>query len=176
MNLTSLSFQKLFFLVLVVMLPAAHARAQGKYAGSMKKLMGIVYEDSRKIAALKGWQFRQGDLITPVDSPIPTTVTVFQKGTTAIVLLSGQAGSAENSFRISDVLEVKNVTRGWVIKTGTCKVGQNSDMGIIALAKDSKSESLTTIRQAWRCNLDRLRIEITDSKNISCLNEGAEQF
>ena len=176
MNLTSCSFQKLFFFVLVVILPAAHARAQGKYAGSMKKLMGIVYEDSRKIAALKGWQFREGSLITPVDAPIPTTVTVFQKGTTAIVLLSGQEGSYENRFRISDVLEIKNVTTGWVIKTGICKMGQNSDTGIIAVAKESKSESLTNIRQAWRCNLDRLRIEITDSRNISCLNEGAEQF
>ena len=165
MNPTSFSFKKLFVIVLVTLLPAAYAGAQGKYAGSMKKLMGVVYEDARKIPALKGWQFHQGDLISSVNDPAAIGVDVFQKGTTAVVLLGVQDGNATSRFRVADVL-----------KTGTCRVGQNDDVEIVALAKDTKSEVHKIIRQAWRCRRDKYLIEIADSKNITCLNEGAEQF
>jgi hypothetical protein len=173
---TSLLFQKLCFIFLVTTLPVAHACAQGKYAGSMKKLMGVVYEDARKIPALKGWQYSQGTLISSVDDPAAIGVDVFQKGTTAVVLMGVQDGNHTSRFRAADVLEIKNITRGWVIKTGTCRVGQNDDVEIVALAKDTKSEVHKVIRQAWRCRRDKYLIEITDSKNITCLNEGAEQF
>jgi hypothetical protein len=167
---------KHLFAFLFVSLCATQLSAQSKNPGSMKKLVGQSYLDARHIQGLKGWQFRQGDLITPVDDSEMVTVDVYVKGTSAIVILSVMEDTASRVFHIADVLEIKNVPKGWVIKTSTCSEGDNEDIELVALVKETKSERFKLIKQAWRCNRAKRRIEIASIKNISCINDGMEQY
>lgn len=166
---------KYVFLFLII-LCTIQLHAQGKYAGSMKALVGKSYADSKKIPGLKGWRFMQGDLISPIDDVEATTVDVYVKGTTAIVLFSIKELKSAESYIIADLVEIKNMAKGWTIKTGTCREGSNDDVTLVALVKETMAERLTNVKQAWRCNRDKRRIEAVPIKNVSCLNEGAEQF
>jgi len=42
------------------------------------------------------------------------------------------------------------------------------------LVKTGKKQYATTVKKAWLCERDRLKIEAIGIKNISCLNEGFE--
>ncbi len=167
---------RLYTFLIAIICCATAVNAQGKYAGSMKKLIGISYIDYKKVKELKGWQFNQGDVITPVNYEETMSVEVFRKGSTRIVVFLLQVDAATNSSVVADVLEIKNVPAGWVVKTGTCKDGPNEAMDIVALAKETKTETMKTIKQAWRCNRDKKRIDAVPVKYITCFNEGAEQF
>lgn len=160
----------------IITLCTTQLNAQGKYAGSMKKLVGQSYIDPKKITGLKGWRFMQGDLISPIDDTEALTVDVYVKGTSATVLFSVKEDTAAKGWTIADVLEVKNIAKGWVIKTGTCSEGSNEDITLVALVKETKAEHMKNVKQAWRCNRDKRRIETAAIKNVSCLNEGAEQY
>jgi hypothetical protein len=167
---------RLYAFLIVTVFCATHANAQGKYAGSMKKLMGITYVDSKKLKELKGWQFFEGSVITPIDDPEMMLVDVYRKGTTTLVLFSVKEDTASTNFTIADVLEITNIAKGWFVKTVMCREGQTDDIEIVALAKDTKAEVIKVIKQAWRCNRNKKRIEAISIKGITCINEGAEQF
>src|SRR6188508_1027341 len=82
------------------------AIAQGIYAGSMKKLIGMKYKDSNSIVALKGYRFHEASLISDINDPEAIAVDHFQKGADAVVFFSIKEDQNDEEFTILDVLEV----------------------------------------------------------------------
>jgi len=148
--------------------------AQGKYAGAQKALIGKTFTDERHLAGLKGYSFRQADMITDVNDAQPQFLTIYVKGTQVVVVYSAKADTATKKFSIIDVIEITGVLPGWEVKTTGCKNGQTENEIIIALVKTGKKQYATTVKKAWLCERDRLKIEAIGIKNISCLNEGFE--
>ncbi len=144
----------------------------GKYAGTMKKLIGKVYTDSRNIAALKGWQPREGSVLNPLTDPEMILADVFQKGTTYIVFFSIKEDTASTMYKIFDAIEIKAVLKGWIIKTALCRQNKIESPYIFAWLKETPTDYMKTIKKAWRFNPDKRRIEILPIKNIDCMNEG----
>lgn len=164
-------------IALILLCVMNSAFAQGKYAGPvLKKLIGKKYTDSRTINSFKAYTYMQGSMVNSIDDPETFTVDVFRKGTTQVVMFSLLTDSAANEYTILDVLEVKNIQKGWEIKTGLCSQNGNENAEIMALAKPGRQEIIKTIKQAWRCNRDKRRIELLPVKSITCINEGAEQY
>lgn len=159
---------------LLMLMPVWAFSQSGKFAGTMKGLVGLSYADSRKISALKSWQYREGTLVTPVNDPQQIVVDVFQKGTTYVVFFSINDDTSKNIFVIADVLEIKNVGKGWQIKTATCSDYGQNDMELVALAKETSAEKIKTIKKAWRFNRDKIRFESWPIKNMECINEGQD--
>lgn len=148
------------------------AQTQGKYAGTFKKLIGRTYTDDRHVAGLEGYTYRQGDLITDANDEESQFLTVFIKGKNAAVVYSAQSGTTKKSFTIIDIIQINNIPPGWEIKTAGCNEGATEAEIIIALVNPGKKQYTTTIKKAWLCERDRLRIEAIGTKNIKCLNEG----
>ena len=148
----------------------------GKYAGSMKNLIGKVYTDSRNITSLKGWQPREGSVLNPLTDPEMILSDVFQKGTTYIVFFSIKEDTASVENKIFDVIEIKGVAKGWTIKTALCRQNKIDNVYIFAWLKEASTEYLKTIKKAWRFNPDKRRIEPLPVKGIDCINEGMEQY
>jgi hypothetical protein len=147
--------KKLFLFILLTGFICA-AIGQGKYAGPvLKKIIGKTYKDESAINALKGYKSLGGSLITDVNDPESLTVSVFKKGTTAVVLFSSLSDSAEREVTVLDVIEVKNIQKGWEIKTGLCSQGQNENAEIVALVRSGRQEILRSVKQAWRCKSGR---------------------
>ena len=161
---------KTFALLTLLIIFFEKAEAQnGKYAGSMKRMLNITYTDEKHIPGLVPWTFQEGSMITPVDNPETMTANVFKKGTTYIVLFSIKEDTADNEFTIADVLEIKNVLPSQHIRTGTCTDGANELIDIVALIKKENTESSKAIK-AWRLNRDKRRIEFASPKLIKCMN------
>ena len=75
-------------------------------------------------------------------------------------------------YQIVDVIEIQNISTGWEIKTAGCQVGQTEGEIIVAVVKPGKKEYTNMVKQAWRCNRDKIRFEAMPVKGITCLNEG----
>ena len=162
-----------FFIAILFLSGFANLHAQaGKYAGSMKKLIGRKYTDSRNIAALKGWQFREGSVLNPLTDPEMILSDVVQKGTTYIVFFSIKEDTAVEEYKIYDAIEIKGVAKGWIIKTALCRQNKLESPYIFAWIKEAAKEYLTTIKKAWKFNPDKRRIELLPVKGIDCMNEG----
>jgi len=162
-------------LILSLILVAGTASAQGKYAGTKKSLLGKTFTDSRQLTALKGWQFREGSVITPIDNPETIIIEVFQKGTTCIVIASIKEDTAMTESVIADVVEVKNVLKGWQIRTAFCRSNKIENIEIVAHVKSSTTqEFLKPAKQAWRFNRDKRRFEVLSIKGIDCISEGGD--
>lgn len=162
---------KTFSLLPLLIIFFAKAEAQnGKYAGSMKKMLSKTYTDEKHISGLTGWTFQEGSLITAVDDPEVMTANVFKKNTTYIVLFSIKEDTADTKFTIADVIEVRNVLSSQHIRTGLCSEGANEAVDIVALVKKENTEFSKAIK-AWRLNRDKRRLEIINPKLVKCMNE-----
>ncbi|MEO5945240.1 MAG: hypothetical protein ABIP79_00375 [Chitinophagaceae bacterium] len=138
----------------------------------MKKLVSISYTNSRNIPGLEGWEFRQGSVVTPMNNPEIIIADVFSKGNTWIVFFSINEDTASSVSTIMDVVVVKNVLKGWQLKTTSCRQNKIENFEIVALVKWSPSqEYLKPAKQAWRFNRDKRRFEILSVKGIDCINE-----
>jgi len=158
-------------LIVTVSLIGLHAFSQGKYAGSMKKIIGSSYLDKNDITALRDWEYREGSLVTPVHNPETIVVNVFQKEKTWIAFFSIKEDTLSSAFTIMDVVEVKNVQQGWWLKTTFCRQHKIENIEIIALVKLSATQQyLKPAKMAWRFNRDKRRFEMVSSKGIDCLN------
>ena len=165
-------FKIFLFFVFILSLGSLDLFSQGKFAGSFKKLIGRTYSNDRHIPGLEGYDYRQGDLITDVNDEESQFITVFIKGKNAAVVYSAQSGATKKIFTIIDIIQIKNIPPGWEIKTAGCSEGATEPEIIIALVNPGKKQYTTTVKQAWLCERDRLRIEAIGTKNVKCLNEG----
>ncbi len=148
--------------------------AQGTYAGSMKKLIGTKYKDSKSIAALKGYEFRSGSLISDVNDPESITVDHFQKGSDAVVFISIMEEPNDEEYTVLEVLEYENVPHGWQIKTAFCRQNEIEDGEIVALVKSGTEEVMKPVKQAWRFSRDKRRLQAMDKQGIDCISEGGD--
>jgi hypothetical protein len=163
-------------LLVVALCLGRFASAQGKYAPTLKNLIGKSFADERKVAGLKGYAFTEGTMITPINDPQRMAVDVYRKGNQAVVLFSLLTDSVKMISTILDVIEIKNILKGWDIKVATCSLNGNEQADVVALAKTGTKEYTTTVSKAWRCNRDKIRIEAISAKGLKCLNEGMEQY
>ena len=146
--------------------------AQGNNAPGLKKMIGKTFVDEKKIPGLKGYQFRQGDVISDINDPRQLFLDVYLKGMSGIVVFSQREDTTVST--ILDVIEIKSIPAGWEIKTAGCQFGQTEGEVIIALVNPGKKEYTTVVKQAWRCNRDKIRFEAISTKGIKCLNEGQD--
>ena len=166
---------KKIVVILILLITVYSGLAQGKYAGTKKNLIGKIYTDSRKIPGLSGWQFREGTVINPLDDAEMITADVFQRGTNWIVFFSVREDTSLATYTIMDVVEVKNVLKGWQIKTTFCRQNKIENVEIVAVIKWSAyAEFLKPAQKAWRFNRDKKRFEAISIKGIDCLNEGGD--
>lgn len=163
--------KKLLVIISLVCFGLTIMAQPGKYAGTKKGLIKTVYTDSRNIPGLKGWSFIEGSVLSSLHDLEMITVDVFKKGTTVVVFFSIKEDSALQEFTIADALEIKPVTKGWIIKTSFCRQNATENPWIVAWAKISPTEYLKIFKKAWRFNQDKRQIEIVSSKGIDCLNE-----
>jgi hypothetical protein len=147
--------------------------AQGKFAGAFKSLIGQKFTKTSELKLLKGYTFRQGDVISEVNDPDQTTVDIYQKGTTAIVFFSTMM-HGDSFYQVYDVLEVKDVLKGWEMKTATCRDNGNPDVTIVALVKSTDEEVAAAVKRAWRYNRDKIRLEKISVQHIDCINGGQD--
>jgi hypothetical protein len=147
--------------------------AQGTYAGTMKKLIGVKYKESNTIAALKGYKLSQGSLISDVNDPESITVDIYQKGSDAVVFFSIQE-SQDEQYTIVDVLEYKNVPQGWLLKAAFCRLNETEDVEIVALVKSGTEEFLKPTKQAWRFSRDKRKLLSMDKQGVDCISEGGD--
>ena len=161
-------------LLIALMLTVSLSNAQGNFAGSMKKLIGTKYKDSKSIAALKGYEFRSGSLISDVNDPESITVDHFEKGSDAVVFFSINEDPNGEEYTVLEVLEYKNVPQGWQIKTAFCRQNEIENGEIVALVKSGTEEVLKPVKQAWRFNRDKRRLQAMDKQGIDCISEGGD--
>lgn len=164
--------KKMFLLLALFAFTSVVLAQPGKYAGSMKKLIEMVYTDSRDLAPLKGWQFREASVLNLLTDPEMITADVFKKGTTYVVFFSIKEDTASNEFKIADAIEIKGLTKGWIIKTGLCRQNKIEQAYIFAWIKETSAEYLRTVKKAWLFNPDKRMIQMISIKNIDCINEG----
>ena len=167
------TINKIIFILLSFCLVKTNVIAQGKFAGAFKSLIGQKYTKADELKLLKSYTLTEGTLLSDVNDPDQITVDVFRKGATAIVFFSTRR-EGDTFFQIYDVLEVKDVTKGWEIKTATCRDNTNPNIEIVALVKSTSTEFVKTIKRAWRYNRDKIRIEKISTKGIDCINGALE--
>ena len=164
---------KYSILVLLFLVSQLNTNAQnGKYAGSKKSLIGQVYTDSRSMPGMKGWTFKEGGLMNSPNDPEWFMSEVYQRGTTAVVIISIKEDTASATYTILDVIEIKGVVKGWTIRTGTCREYKTNNAWLIVWGKETTQEYMKTIKKAWRFNPDKRRVEAIPVKGIDCENIG----
>lgn len=148
---------------------------QGKFSGTKSDIIGVTYQDSRNIPGLELWQFQSGSVISPFDDPEMIIACTFLKGNSWLCFFSIKEDSASEVYTIMDVLEVKNVFKGWQLKTISCRQNKVENVELVALVKWSPSqEFLKPAKQVWRFNRDKRRFEIVSVKGVDCINEGLD--
>jgi hypothetical protein len=160
------------FLVVLLLFPLVSMAQPGKYAGTKRSLIGTAYTEVPKIPGLKGWKFLEGSMLNFITDPELITVDVFQKGTDRIIISSIMEDTATRIYKIVDVIEVKAVTNGWSIRTGSCRQDQKENTYIIAWGKDDTEQYMKLIKKAWKFNPDKRRFEVIPVKGIDCENIG----
>lgn len=162
--------------LVLLMAFSMYVNAQGKYAGPLlKKLIGKTYTNSSKIPGLRGYQFREGSLVSALNDPEQMMVQVLQKRTSFVVFFSMMTDTVKKIYSILDLLEIKNVTKGWQVRTTFCRRDTIDNVEIVALVKSSPNKDyLTEVKQAWRFDRDKIRFLAIPVKGIDCFNEGGD--
>lgn len=150
------------------------SNGQGSYAGSMKKLVGLKYKDANSIAVLKGYGYHEGSMISAIDDPETMTVDHFQKGADAVIFFSIKEDPDGDEYTIMDVLEFNSIPQGWQIKTAMCRQNEVDNVEIVALVKSSKEQFLKPVKQAWRFNRDKRKLQPLDKQGVDCISEGGD--
>ena len=160
-------------LALLFLIPAI-THSQGKFAtGVIKNLVGKVFTENAN-PGLKGFEFKEGSMISPMKDPCRIAAAVYKNGSTVLVLVSWLKDSVKKLYQVLDVLEIKNVLKGWQVRIAVCRKDQQDDSEIVALAKQNKEDFLTEIKQAWRFNRQKRYFESLAVKGIDCFNEGVD--
>lgn len=158
----------LFLLLFTAQIPAL--AQPGKYAGTKKSLVGRVHMPNDNLKELKGWTLYEGAVMNTnvMTDPELHLVSVYQKGTTRLIIFSVIEDTASERRKIVDVAEVTGVAKGWIIKAYSCRQNKVPNGYIVAWGKESEVERIKIIKKAWRLNPDKRRIEVIPVKNIDC--------
>ncbi len=163
----------LLFALIVFSVKSINAQP-GKYAGSKKSLIGKEYTELEKLPALKGWKYMEGAIVNanPFTDVEMHSVSIFNIGTTYLIIFSINEDTANTTFKIMDVVQVAGVAKGWTIRTASCRLNQENDAYIVVWGKETTDEYMKLFKKAWRINPDKRRIEVIPVKGIDCENIG----
>lgn len=148
--------------------------AQGKLAADFKTIIGKTYTSEHQIEVLKSFKYEQGIVIgNPNEGTFISTIEVFRKGKTAVVLLSKKIKTNPDEYRIIDVLKIISIPKNHEIRTYDCsRKNGNPDETIVALVFSGSKRIVKFVKQAYV--LKDIRFEKTTTKDITCINEGIE--
>jgi hypothetical protein len=151
--------------------------AQGKYAGPVfKKLVNTSFTDERQIAGLELYELQEWVLLCRLEDAERYFLHEFRKVTDRVLLFCQLTDTLLNTFKILDVVEVKNIKPVLEIKTVTCRQFQEGNEEIIALVAPREQEYFTDVRKAWICDKKKKLFRWIPVKGVDCLNEGFEQY
>lgn len=159
--------KKVFFLCGILVLSAIGAMGQGKFAGSMKRLVGITYMDSRNIPALQGWELVDDSVASTAADPEEFVVLLFKKNSARVAFFSVK-DTASSAYTILDVIEVKNVREPGMLLIGYCREYFQPSPFIVAYETVPRGEH-KTVSKAWRFNRDKTRFEAADRRFVDCV-------
>jgi hypothetical protein len=159
----------------VFMFVLLYANAQpGKYAGSKKSLIGKEYTELAKLPGLKAWQYMEGAIVNsnPNTDVEMHSVSIFKIGTTYLIIFSINEDTANDTYKVIDVVQVAGVAKGWTIRSASCRRNKENDAYLVVWGKETTDEYMKLIKKAWRINPDKRRIEVAPVKNVDCENIG----
>lgn len=146
--------------------------AQGKFVSdTYKPLIGATWKVETDLPLLEGFEYRGGSMLSNFDDPEQFGTNWYIKGTTALVLV--EQVTDDNVHEIIDVLEVKDVKKNQVLKSGDCTDGDSEVVSLIVLVTSSEAERWKAIK-AWNFNRDKRRIEVYSATRVSCVGMGEE--
>lgn len=83
-----------------------------------------------------------------------------------------QIETNEVHWLVTDQMPFPQTPRGQEVVFSSCELNGELNETIIAVVKVTDTEWYTTVRQAYRANLNTGRFEKISTKGIRCLNEG----
>jgi hypothetical protein len=100
------------------------------------------------------------------------SVEVLKIGTTYLIIFSINEDTAQDNFKIIDVVQIQGVAKGWTIRSASCRRNKENDAYLVVWGKETTDEYMKLIKKAWRINPDKRRIEVIPVKGIDCENIG----
>lgn len=160
--------------IITLFLITQKALAQGKLAADFKTIIGKTYTSENQIEALKNYKYEQGIVIgNPNEGPFLSSIEVYRKGKTAVVLLSKKIKTNPDQYRIIDVLKVISIPKNYEIRTYDCSRNNGKlDENIVAIVFSGSKRIVKFIKNAYV--LKDIRFEKIETKGIRCINEGIE--
>ncbi|GEC77280.1 hypothetical protein [Flavobacterium aquatile] len=160
--------------IITLFLITQKALAQGKLAADFKTIIGKTYTSENQIEALKNYKYEQGIVIgNPNEGPFLSSIEVFRKGKTAVVLLSKKIKTNPDQYRIIDVLKVISIPKNYEIRTYDCsRKNGKSNENIVAIVFSGSKRIVKFVKNAYV--LKDIRFEKIETKGIRCINEGIE--
>ena len=169
-SISALFFLTCFISTVVIAQP-------GQYAGTeFKKLIETEFTDENNIAGLEEYQLHESTLLNRIDDPERLFLNIYSKGSARVVLFTLLTDTVAFTFKILDVLHLKNVKEGLEFKSVTCRRNKIENSQILALVRTGEKEYFTEVKKAWICDWEKRRFRAIPVKGIDCLNEGYEQF
>ena len=165
--------KQILLIISVVYSYMNQSMAQGKFAGSMKTLIGKTYTDQKNIPWWYNYKLVESSVISPVGDPVVFTANDYKKGNVHLLVFSKNDESNGHLFVVLDVIEIKNFQPGWKVRTVDCQNGNEGSNDVVALVKTQKGKN-DIVFKAWRCNMDKIRFDAMSTKLVHC--QGDEQF
>ena len=160
--------------IVFILLLTTSVFAQGKLASDYKKLLGQTYMNEKGINDLKNFRYQQGKVLgEPNEGKFNSTIDVYKKGSTALVILSKKINLSTEEYRIIDVLKIISIPKNYELRISDCSRKQGyPDETIIAVVFSGTKPKVKLIKEAFA--LKDIRFEKIAIKGIQCINEGIE--
>ena len=95
-------------------------------------------------------------------------IKVFKVNQEYLVVFLETDPISEKTWIIKDQILLGNIVDGYSIATQMCKRNNKKESGIFAVAKNSNETYQTEIKQAWKINFSRKRIDRIETDGIKC--------
>ena len=144
--------------------------AQGKFAGKFSTIIGKKFITENDLSELKGFKYQQGKVLGEIspDAPYFSSLEVFKKGSTALVILEKNTDRDKNEKAIIEVLKLTKILKNQEIRISGCTRKNpypNEEIVAVTLANSKNIK----IYQAYV--LKDIRFEKINIKTIKCRNE-----
>lgn len=145
-------------------------KSQGKYSYEFSTLIGKKFITEKDLPELKSFKYQQGKVLGEIspNAPYFSSLEVFKKGNTAIVILEKNLYREKNEKAIIEVLKITKILKNQEIRISGCtRKNPYPDEEIVAvtLANSKKIK----VYQAFV--LKDIRFEKLNIKTIKCRNE-----
>lgn len=156
---------------LIFLLIVSKSFCQGKYAAEYSTLLQKKYSNEKELIELKNFRYQEGKVLGEINTNglFSSTLEVFKKGSTAIVILSKLTNPKTKIKTIIEVIKLSNITKNQEIRISSCSRKNpypNEEIVVVMAANTNQLK----IAQAYA--LQDIRFEKTPIKGIKCvLNE-----